>query len=69
MTVFVILHDLNLAAAYADTIALLHNGKIVACDRPEDVITAENISSVFNIQADIIENESGNRSVINIRVT
>ena len=51
--VFVIVHDLNLAAAYADQIAFLHEGKIKFCGDTEEVLTQEKIAEVFNINVDI----------------
>lgn len=36
--VCIVLHDLNLAALWADTILLLHQGKLVAQGTPQDVI-------------------------------
>ena len=45
--VVVIVHDLNLAAQYADRILLLNHGKLMALDTPEKVLTCENIESVY----------------------
>jgi iron complex transport system ATP-binding protein len=47
-TVLAVLHDLNLAAAYADRIALLAGGKLAAVGRPWDVLTAETLSALFD---------------------
>lgn len=52
--VLVVLHDLNLAAAYADRIALLRDGKIVACDTPAQVLTAEIVSEVYRTPVEVI---------------
>lgn len=46
-TVVVVLHDLSLAAAYADEIAVLHHGRLVARGAPVDVLTAERIEEVY----------------------
>ncbi len=46
----VITHDLNLAAEFADEIILLKNGAIASKGAPEKVLTAENISEVFNVR-------------------
>ena len=43
----VILHDLNLAAQYADKIVLLKNGKIVAHGKPAEVLTPEIIEETL----------------------
>ena len=45
--VIVVLHDLNLASAHADSIALLESGCIVAQGSPGQVMTSELISRVY----------------------
>lgn len=52
--VLVVLHDLNLAAAYADRIALLRNGAIVACDAPHRVLTADIVSETYQTPVEVI---------------
>ncbi len=52
--VLVVLHDLNLAAAYADRIALLQEGRVVACDTPAEVLTAERVSRVYGTPVEVI---------------
>ncbi|MEM1093031.1 MAG: heme ABC transporter ATP-binding protein [Bacteroidota bacterium] len=47
--VLVILHDLNLAAQYADDIIMLSDGQRRARGAPQDVLTPELIESVFSI--------------------
>ena len=51
----VILHDLNLAAQYADQIVMLRSGKVEAIGAPQDVITVENIKRVFNLNVWLVE--------------
>ncbi len=46
-----ILHDLNLAARYADKILLLKDGKSFAYGNPKTVLTHENILASFAIDA------------------
>lgn len=41
------LHDLNLAALWADRIALLADGRLIAIDTPENVLTAELLSNAY----------------------
>jgi iron complex transport system ATP-binding protein len=47
--VMAVLHDLNLAARYADTLALMSKGAIVACGAPASVQTSRLLSTVFAI--------------------
>lgn len=53
-TIVMVLHDLNQAARYADTIVALRGGQIVAQGTPDQVITSENILQVFGLDADVI---------------
>lgn len=45
--VLAILHDLNLAAAYADRIAVLRGGRLAACGPPWEVLSEVLLSEVF----------------------
>ncbi|WP_420149972.1 heme ABC transporter ATP-binding protein [Spirosoma sp.] len=51
----VILHDLNLAAQYADQVVMLRAGRIEALGAPRDVITVETIKRVFNLNVWLVE--------------
>jgi len=51
----VVLHDLNLAAQFADKILLMKSGKVAAYGTPEKVFTAENISDAYNFPCTICE--------------
>ena len=45
------IHDLNLAARYCDTVAMLKDGGVYTTGRAEDVFTSENIEAVFRVTA------------------
>jgi iron complex transport system ATP-binding protein len=45
--VVVVLHDLSLAAAYADRVCLLDAGRVAADGTPEEVLTAERLGAVY----------------------
>jgi len=53
--VLVVLHDLNLAANYADRICLMKGGKISHDGTPLEVLTTANIKTVFNFDVSILE--------------
>ena len=44
-----VVHDLNLAARFADQIVLLNEGRVVASGTPIEVLTAERIEAVFSV--------------------
>ncbi|MFL9833208.1 heme ABC transporter ATP-binding protein [Chryseobacterium terrae] len=49
----VVLHDLNLAAQFADKILLMKGGKVSAYGTPEEVFTSENITEAYNFPCTI----------------
>jgi len=53
--VLAVLHDLNLAAAYADRIVLLADGAVVADGSPRDVLTGERLSAVYGHPVETID--------------
>ena len=52
----VVLHDLNLAAQFADKIILMKNGKITADGKPQDVFVKEIIQEAYNFPCVIFNN-------------
>jgi iron complex transport system ATP-binding protein len=61
----VITHDLNLAAEFADRILLLNGGRLFALGDPNEVLTAENINTVFGVNVLLDKNPASH----NPRVT
>jgi len=53
--ILAVLHDLNLAAQYADTIMLMQNGQVSANGFPSDVLTPDRIKEVFMIPVRVIK--------------
>ncbi|WP_240694914.1 ABC transporter ATP-binding protein [Cryobacterium sp. SO1] len=51
LTTIAALHDLNLAIAHCDEIAVMHSGRVAAFGRPEDVLTPELIGDVFGVRS------------------
>jgi len=52
--VVAVLHDLNLAARFADTIALLRGGRLEALGTPAEVLTESLIAKVFDTRAAVV---------------
>ncbi|MEU2786853.1 ABC transporter ATP-binding protein, partial [Streptomyces sp. NPDC007110] len=48
-----VLHDLDQAAALADRVVLLHEGRVVADGTPDDVLTAERLTRVYGIRIEV----------------
>lgn len=51
MGALIAMHDLNLAARFADTVLMMQGGGIVRRGTPAEVITAETISKVYGVEA------------------
>lgn len=51
--VLVVVHDLSLAAAYADRIAIIAGGTLKAEGPPEQVLTAAQVSSVYGLPVEV----------------
>ncbi len=54
LAVLTALHDLNLAARYADRVALLVEGEIKAVGTPRQVLTAELISAAYHLPVQVV---------------
>ncbi len=48
ITVLMVLHDLNLASEYSHRLALVKDGRLVACGEPEQVLTYETVEEVYD---------------------
>ncbi|AAY35734.1 Fe(3+) dicitrate ABC transporter ATP-binding protein FecE [Pseudomonas syringae] len=53
-TVITVLHDINQACRYADHLAVMQGGRMVTCGAPSDVLTAELVCQVFDVQVQIM---------------
>ena len=53
--VLIVLHDLNQAMRYAQSVTLLKDGRLVQKGTPESVLTEDIIESVYGVQAKWIE--------------
>jgi len=62
--VVVVLHDLSLAAAYADEVAMIDRGRLVACGAPADVLTATRIAEVYGTTVHVIADPSTGAPVV-----
>ena len=57
VTCVVALHDLNLAAAWCDDVALLDRGRLVAHGAPGTVLTGDTVTSLYRVSADRVTHQ------------
>ena len=62
--VVVVLHDLSLAAAYADDLAILAGGRLVAAGEPAAVLSEERITAVYGTPVRVLPDPDTGRPVI-----
>ncbi|MFF5563174.1 ABC transporter ATP-binding protein [Streptomyces sp. NPDC012623] len=63
-TIVMVLHDLNLAARYADHLIALAEGRLHAAGSPDEVLTRANVSAVFGLDSRIIEDPVSRRPLM-----
>jgi iron complex transport system ATP-binding protein len=68
VTMVLATHDLNLAAAICSHIVLLRGGQIVAQGAASDVLTAENVRRLYDVEADVrFHHGAGHVTVVPLR--
>ncbi len=63
LTVIIVSHDLPMVARYCDRMILIHDHNIFAMGRPEEILTPENMRTVFNIDAEFDRDDRGENTV------
>lgn len=54
LAVLIVMHDLGLAARYADRVVLVDDGQLVADGRPEQVLTAERLTRHYRLPMQVL---------------
>ncbi|SDC20377.1 iron complex transport system ATP-binding protein [Geodermatophilus telluris] len=67
-TVVVVLHDLNLAARYAQRLVAMRDGVLVASGTPHEVLTERLLADVFDLEARVVPDPvAGTPMVVPVR--
>ncbi|MBM7806371.1 iron complex transport system ATP-binding protein [Geodermatophilus bullaregiensis] len=67
-TVVVVLHDLNLAARYAQRLVAVRDGVLVASGTPHEVLTEQLLADVFDLEARVVPDPvAGTPMVVPVR--
>jgi len=67
LTTIVILHDLNIAARFADRVAVMSRGRLICHGSPRAVIEPATIATVFGVEAAMSSAPDGSLIVIPLR--
>jgi len=49
----VVLHELTLAAQYADKLIFMKNGEVVSSGAPDDILSSDLLADIYGIKADV----------------
>jgi iron complex transport system ATP-binding protein len=63
-TIVMVLHDLNLAARYADHLIALASDRLHAAGTPEQVLTPETVRTVFGLHSEIITDPTSGKPLM-----
>ncbi|WP_295832388.1 ABC transporter ATP-binding protein [uncultured Microbacterium sp.] len=63
-TVAMVLHDLNLAARYADHLVAMARGEVIAAGDPSDVLTEETVRRVFGLDSRVVPDPLTGRPMV-----
>lgn len=64
ISVIIIIHDLNLASLFCDSLIILKDGKFVEKGSPKEVINEKNIKSIYNLDCKVCYNENDKPYII-----
>ncbi len=62
--VLAVLHDLNLAGAFADRVMVMSDGRVVASGTPEEVLCPDLLSAVFNQPVMVVPHPQTGKPVV-----
>ncbi|MDB6178058.1 ATP-binding cassette domain-containing protein [Paracoccus sp. Z330] len=63
-TAIVVLHDLNFAARHSDRIIAMRDGKIIADGKPENVITTDVLSKIYDMKLNVLKQQ--NKQIVDV---
>ena len=64
ISVIIIIHDLNLASLFCDSLIILKDGRFIEKGTPKEVINEKNIKSVYNLDCKVCYNENDKPYII-----
>ncbi len=67
ISVVMAIHDINLAARYADTVAMIRKGTIYGIGAPIEMFTVQSIRDVYGVEATFLYDTAGNPVIVPVR--
>jgi len=69
LAILIVLHDLNLTAAYADDVWLLHEGELAACGPWDEVLQSQRLEPIYRVRLVPLQADAGQRPVFRVDVS
>lgn len=69
MTALMVLHDVNFASRFADSICVLKDGRVHSRGTPEEVVTEEMLRDVYGVESILSRDSFGNPRIEAVRAT
>ncbi|MBO4779166.1 MAG: ABC transporter ATP-binding protein [Selenomonadaceae bacterium] len=66
-TIIMVLHDVNHARLYSDEVLIIKDKSVCAAGKPKEILTAQMLSKVFNVEADIFTNKAGDEIIFPLK--
>jgi iron complex transport system ATP-binding protein len=67
LTTIAVLHDLNVAARFADRVALMHRGRLVGIGAPDTILRPNLLQSAFDMHVAVDHGSDGHPVVLPLR--
>ncbi|MBD7984841.1 ABC transporter ATP-binding protein [Sporosarcina sp. Sa2YVA2] len=68
ISIVMVLHDINQAIRYSDTIIAMKDGKIAAKGAPDDIITAESIKAIYGVDVIVKHDEQAGMYIVPVGI-
>ncbi|MDR3205604.1 MAG: ABC transporter ATP-binding protein [Candidatus Methanoplasma sp.] len=66
LTVVIVSHDLPMVTRYCDRVILIHDRRVFAVGSPEEILTPENMRTVFKVDAELERDSRTGRSTVRL---
>ncbi|MHC5233317.1 ATP-binding cassette domain-containing protein [Brucella sp. LJL56] len=67
LSVFVVLHDVNMAARFCDEVFALHSGRLIAQSTPKGIMVPERLEEIYGIPMEVMQHVSTGRLIASPR--
>lgn len=64
LSVVAVLHDINMAARFCDEILALSGGRLVAQGAPADIVTPQQLQTIFGLRMEVLQRADGVRFAV-----